>query len=377
MPAEEQPTIFAIAMTKRGGILGSRSNKIPAYITQTGNDTVDYAAANDDGLDYTVKKYSCITCYVNSKSNGTLEGPTETGDGSKENPYCNLNSVFKSDKFSCMIQNYCCLFVKVIITGKIDYYLNGQGKSFNKKLILDFQSALIINWSKDKHGLSMTIVKNCNGVVFNNFSFTTAISNTVTESTGQVDIYTYCFSSCSNCTFYNNTGEIRMKNSVTGTGVNDHAALYVEYFQNCSGAQILGCNITVDMHSTGTETGDSDCPISHTRTAVVYNSSNVIVIGSKFNVTCKSTSNDHHEGEHDFTTAIAQGFGLYSCSNAILSKTTISCKATATGVHYKASYIACALGSTAQYQNCSFSASSIQNNGTNHWTSSYSFTCYK
>lgn len=377
MPAEEQPTIFAIAMTKRGGILGSRSNKIPAYITQTGNDTVDYAAANDDGLDYTVKKYSCITCYVNSKSNGTLEGPTETGDGSKENPYCNLNSVFKSDKFSCMIQNYCCLFVKVIITGKIDYYLNGQGKSFNKKLILDFQSALIINWSKDKHGLSMTIVKNCNGVVFNNFSFTTAINNSVTDSPGQVDIYTYCFSSCSNCTFYNNTGEIRMKNSVTGTNANDHAALYVEYFQNCSGAQILGCNITVDMNSRSQETNDSDASVAHTRTAVVYGSSNVIIISSKFNVKCVSFAGDNSKSGSSFVAGIAQAFGLYSCSNAILSKTTISCSVSSGASNNKASYIACALGSTAQYHNCSFSASSIQNNGTNSWTSSYNFTCYK
>ena len=373
----EDVTIWPVAMTKRGGILGSRSNRIPAYIAAAGNDTVEYPEVAPDGLDFTLEEYRCFTFYVNSRSNGTLQGPTETGDGSKENPFCNLNSIFSSNKFLCYIQNFCCQYVKVIITGTIDYYIDGRGRNFAKKLILDFHTALIINWSKEKHGLSVTVVQNCVGVVFSNFEFTTAINHSKTQSDGQVDIYTYCFSGCTNCIFYNNTGEIRMKNNVSGTGANDHAALYVEYFKGCSGARILDTRITVDMHSTGTETGDSDCPISHTRTAVVYGSSNVIIIGSRFNVTCKSTSNDHTTGSDSFVTAIAQAFGLYSCSGAILSQTSISCSAKATGDHYAKSDIACALGTTAQYHNCSFSPSSIDNNGTNHWTSSYSFTCYK
>ena len=91
-------------MTKRGGILGSRSNRIPAYIAAAGNDTVEYPEVAPDGLDFTLEEYRCFTFYVNSRSNGTLQGPTETGDGSKENPFCNLNSIFSSNKFLCYIQ---------------------------------------------------------------------------------------------------------------------------------------------------------------------------------------------------------------------------------------------------------------------------------
>ena len=372
----DETTVFAIAMTKRGGILGSRTNKIPAYITQT-DDVADYATANDDGLDFSVKEYPCITYYVNSKSDGTTTGPQETGDGSKENPFCNLNTIFKSDKFICLTSSFCCLCVKVIITGTIDYYLNGRGRNFHNRLILDFQTDLVLNWNKDKHGLSMTIVQSCVGVNFNNFHFITNISNQVTNSPGQVDIYTYCFSGCSNCVFYNNTGEISMRNSVTGTHANDHAALYVEYFTGCHGAQILGCDITVDMNSRGQETDDSDASVAHTRTAIVYGSSNVVVIRSKFKVKCVSFAGDHSSGGSTFVAGIAQAFGLYSCSNALLSSTSISCSASAGASSYKSSKIACALGAQAQYHNCSFSASSIDNNGTNGWTSSYNFTCFK
>lgn len=372
----EDVTIWPVAMTKRGGILGSRSNRIPAYIAAAGNDTVEYPEVAPDGLDFTLEEYRCFTFYVNSRSNGTLQGPTETGDGSKENPFCNLNSIFSSNKFLCYIQNFCCQYVKVIITGTIDYYIDGRGRDFAKKLILDFHTALIINWSKEKHGLSVTVVQNCVGVVFSNFEFTTAINHSKTQSDGQVDIYTYCFSGCTNCIFYNNTGEIRMKNSVSGTNANDHAALYVEYFKGCSGVQILSCNITVDMNSQSQETDNSDASVAHTRTAIVYGSSNVIIIKSKFNVKCVSFAGDNSSGS-SFVAGIAQAFGLYSCSNAILSQTSISCSARAGASSYKESHIACALGSTAQYHNCSFSPSVIVNNGTNGWTSSYSFTCYK
>lgn len=376
MPEDEKKYIWPIAMTKRGGILGSRSNRIPAYVATAAADKVIVAAAADDGLTFTEKEYPCVTYYVNSQSNGTLQGPEETGDGSKENPFCNVNSIFSTDKFLCYIENYCCLFVKVEITGTIDYYINGRGRNFYNRLILDFKTALIINWKQDKHGLSVTVVKNVSGVNFNNFEFTTAINHSKTDSDGQVDIYTYCFSSCSNCVFYKNTGEIQMKNSVTGTSENDHAALYVEYFRNCSGAQILDCKVTCNLSAKSQETNDSDASVAHARCAVVYGSSNVIVIQSKFNIKCEAHASDNSEGS-DFVAGIAQAFGLYSCSGAILANTSISCSASASGGNYKSSKIACALGSQAQYTNCSFSGSSIDDNGTNHWTDSYNFNCYK
>lgn len=369
-------TIWPIAMTKRGGILGSRTARVPAYIPIRSDGTVIAAAATADGLNFTTQEYPCVTYYVNSRSNGTLDGPPETGDGTRENPWVNLNSVFTSELFSCIIQNYCCLFVKVVITGTIDYYINGKNRNFSNRLILDFQCALILNWNKDKHGLSVAIVRDAVGVNFNNFAFTAAINYSETDSKGQVDIYTYCFSSCRSCVFYRNTGEIRMKNSVTGTDAHDHAALYVEYFTGCHSVRIFDCSITVDLNSQSRETDDSDASVAHTRAAVVYNSSDVLVIGSRFSVKCVSNAHDNSEGS-DFVAGIAQAFGLYGCSNAILSNASIACSASASGGSYKSSYIACALGSKAQYNNCTFSASQIQNNGTNQWTSSYSFMCYK
>ena len=117
-------------MTKRGGIVGSRSNRIPAYVVASSDDTIQYPEVTPDGQDFTLSEYQCFTFYVNSRSNGTLTGPTETGDGTKEKPFCNLNSVFSSDKFTCYVQNFCCQYVKVIITGTIDYYIDGKAYIF-------------------------------------------------------------------------------------------------------------------------------------------------------------------------------------------------------------------------------------------------------
>ena len=57
----EDVTIWPVAMTKRGGILGSRSNRIPAYIAAAGNDTVEYPEVAPDGLDFTLEEYRCFT----------------------------------------------------------------------------------------------------------------------------------------------------------------------------------------------------------------------------------------------------------------------------------------------------------------------------
>lgn len=370
-------TVWPIAMTKRGGILGDRRMRIPAYIPNRSNGTVIVAAATADGLNFTTHEYPCVTYYVNSQSNGTLFGPPETGSGTIEDPWVNLNSVFTSELFSCIIQNYCCLFVKIVITGTIDYYIDGKNRRFNNRLILDFQTALNINWEKKKHELSLEIVRNVHGVNFNNFAFAVTGDYAETESQAQVDIYIHCFVRCRRCIFYNHAGEIAMKNSISGTGARDHAALYVEYFRSCEQIQILDCTINIDLNSRSQETHSTDASVAHTRAAVVYDAQDALVIESHFTIKCVSHALDHSSGGDDFVAGIAQAFGLYRCRGVILSNTSITCSANATGGSYKASYIACALGAEAQYNNCTFSASQIQDNGDNRWTSSYEFVCYR
>lgn len=372
-----QNTIYPIAMTRRKGILHVSGNRIPVYLPNGFVDKVDIADPSEDAQSVIVTERPCITYFVNSQSNGTTRGPAETGKGTKDEPWINVNSVFDDKCIYELCNKVCCQYVKVIITGTVDYYIDGLNKSYRRMLVLDFQSALIINWDKSLHGLTMNIVNKVDGVRFNNFAFTTAIHNVTVDSPGQVDITTNCFYNCPNCTFYNCEGQIRMSNSVTGTGANDHAALYVDYFCNCSGAEILKSKVNLNLYSYGCETGTTDCPISHTRASIVTNCTRTIVMDSYFKIECESKSIDHNTGHTNFVTGIAQAFGTYNSMNAIISNSSIDCNVKTYSDTYDTSFIACPLGSPgATIYNCSLSSPNIQNKGTNTWTTSYNFTCY-
>ena len=310
--------------------------------------------------------------------NNNDAGPVETGKGTKEEPWVNVNTVFLNEKIQCYCKNFCCLYVRVIITGTVDYYLNGKGTDFYGKLILDFQTNLNYTYIRspdDSKGISFYLIQNLKGVHFYNININIYVANTTTESKGQVDIHFYCFSGCSYSTFYNNTASVSMYNNVSGTGANDHAALYFDYIIDSSSVIIIQTIVNADMQAIGTETDDDDCPISHTRGAVISNCSSSYIIACNFTLSCKSISYDHVDENNSYVTSIAQAFGIYNSRNCILQDTNIDCSAASIGQHYEYSYIACALGNSVTYKNCSFSSSSIRDKGTNNWTSSYNFSC--
>ncbi len=131
-------------------------NGIPLLLkgSYTGNDRfyyynniqmqmIDYAVYNPahpaavNG--FRVEKRPAYCVYVNSQScNGDLEqrlvykdftacGPVETGDGSKKNPFINLNSVMwemtsDSGYLNCLGKN--CIRICVIVSGIVDYYVS-------------------------------------------------------------------------------------------------------------------------------------------------------------------------------------------------------------------------------------------------------------
>lgn len=88
----------------------------------------------------------CVNIYVNSiASDNNQAGPVETGTGTQENPFVNLNSVFRDEKIKCLAFNeLCCYMINVIVSGYIDYEVRPvTSENWKKRLVLDFAAAEI------------------------------------------------------------------------------------------------------------------------------------------------------------------------------------------------------------------------------------------
>lgn len=101
------------------------------------------AAAEDELIERVIITKPCIEVFVNSLGGtGLLEGAKETGKGTVDNPYINLNSVTNG----CIYKYYtahCCDFpmLKVNVSGTVDY-----GVTFARhyrKMLLDFSGATV------------------------------------------------------------------------------------------------------------------------------------------------------------------------------------------------------------------------------------------
>lgn len=137
-------SIYPIVMTRAGGIMGSRQDRVPAYLADIPNDRVETIRLNDAGDDWEAASYPCWTFFVDSRTGDTGDGPDESGDGSAGNPWRNLNSALQHAGIQCLIGQTCCCYVRVVVSGRIDYHVSGGAFDFDQRLVLEFQDDCVV-----------------------------------------------------------------------------------------------------------------------------------------------------------------------------------------------------------------------------------------
>ncbi len=123
---------------------------------------IDYAVYSQEHPaaenSFRVEKRPAHCVYVNSQSckgdsaekivykDFTAYGPVETGDGSKENPFINLNSVMweitsDSGRLNCLGKN--CIRICIIVSGIVDYYVVNPHDIYTRidDLVFNFKNA--------------------------------------------------------------------------------------------------------------------------------------------------------------------------------------------------------------------------------------------
>lgn len=383
MSESEKTVVFPIMMTKRGGMVGSRSFPYPAYGNASA-ELVEWIELDDEVLEYTTVFVPCIDYYVQSASSTNKKnGPAETGTGTKENPWCNLNSVFTSKAIQCATQNFCCQYVAVHVSGIVNYYTRGQGINHNNNLILIFENNINIEWNEKEYTRNVgPCFYDMVGVNFSGLNIKISANNTTTESKQQVDIYIDIFSNCKNCIFYKITADVIMYNRVSGTDANDHAALYCKTFRTCFGLTLVNSSFDLSLGARSAEDEEGDASVAHSQGVILFSSLSCLILDSTLRVECVSYASDHYKNvddDSDFTSSIAQAFGLYDSRGAIIKESSITAIASASNNgQCKRSHIGCAIGhgsTNATIYNSNLSHSSVSNNGTNRWTTSLIFEC--
>lgn len=164
---------------------------------------------NDEMIVITYKNVRCIDVYVNSTSgnglkneDGLLIGPAETGDGSFQNPFCNLNTAYRLA--ACYVRNTCCpVAIHIHLKGTVDYqiFLGDFAYSFSNRLF-------ITSWedeSEEKAKISIEItggtdenfaIYDANGVLFKNIVFELKINDPASKECGIIDGFENIFIGC-------------------------------------------------------------------------------------------------------------------------------------------------------------------------------------
>jgi len=141
---------------------------------------------------------SCKTYWVDSVSGGGAE----SGTGTEEDPWTNLNTVF-SDTCIYTICNggsegsVGCPMIKVLVKGTIDYIIDGGSQDYLRRLVFEpWENAEItidVDVSASGYG---TAIANCVGCIFKNLD---ALATAVPDDGGQnACAFYYCSSSIFN-----------------------------------------------------------------------------------------------------------------------------------------------------------------------------------
>lgn len=101
---------------------------IPVVVVNN-RDYENHRFNNDEQITVTYKKYKAKIVYVNSATGngiadtktGALRGPVETGIGTQELPYVNLNSALRAAE--CYVKTTCGCFVCIKLKGIVDYQI--------------------------------------------------------------------------------------------------------------------------------------------------------------------------------------------------------------------------------------------------------------
>lgn len=120
--------------------------------TLTGNkrDYENHVFINGEPLTLTYTKYKAKIIYVNSitggdiadQTTGALRGPVETGAGTQENPYVNLNTALRLAE--CYVKTTCGCFVCIKLKGTVDYQIFAKGTTCG--VITGEQRVLVEAW---------------------------------------------------------------------------------------------------------------------------------------------------------------------------------------------------------------------------------------
>ena len=241
----------------------------------------------------------CVTYYVESVSGGGAE----TGTGTADDPWTNLNTVFADTCIKSLCTTTGCPMVKVLVKGTIDYTVNGGSYDFKRKLVLE-------PWGEDEIIVAVNVinndawgVKDCIGIIFKHVDSSGVSTRSYQEPVG------YGFSNCYASTFDTCNGTGTGKGGVS-TGYNlgyGFAGCYSSTFQDCNGTG----DGPLTLSSTGRGYGFVGC-YSSTFSACIGTGTGRHN-GEGFS-NCYSSTFDTCDGIG--TSAIANSYGYYSCASS-------------------------------------------------------------
>jgi len=368
--SDEIKITYPIAMTRKGAIYGTPNyiyNKpgynLPKYLPfdKLGKTTI--YDPSEDGKSIVETNVTCYNFYVNSISSTSIEGEIETGSGTQEDPWINLNTVINSSYINCLCNSLCFQYVKIIITGTINYHIGHYDYydyfDFNKRLILDFDDVIIEQFDFYYYG---TLFNDIVGIRFHNLEYKASYTEEIISH--EITI----FSGCDRSIFYNIVGEIKVDEPY-GSMYSAYGESYYYFWNIEDCTSILNCNININI-SSGMHSVMTSIIIEHN-----YDDPSIIVIGSTFYTKSVKTNG------YWFYTWYARAYGIYSFygstskNNIILSNTKITCDAfcasPSTSQSLYLGYVACPLGFDAVVYNCDLS-DSIMDSGPNN----NNWTCY-
>ena len=312
--------------------------------------------------------------FVDSKL-GNLK---ETGDGTELNPYININSIFADQKIKDFITKQ--EYVKVAITGDIDYTVIGNGDNFNYNnlLILSFDSNSQFNFLATlQSDSSATMFKNLKNVRFNYMNLKFDVNNIITESGYQFNALINLFDNCSGI-FNGCSISSDLYNYIEGTGTNDHSIIDYKIFKN-STIDLIRCEFNIKLHAESKEQDGGDCSAAYSQGFIGYRS---VVKAAELHgsIDCTATEKDIDYSLSSSTGySIAQSYGFYSGS-VKLRDSIITTKAVATSENLTeqgvGSFIHCIISDTNDYNLYGinkFSDPASENRVQSHWYTSYNF----
>jgi len=188
----------------------------------------------------------CITYYVDSVSGGGAE----TGSGTEDDPWTNLNTVFSDDciYYICLhtTPDENCPKVKVLVKGTIDYMVSGDVSRYY------FRQLVVEPWDADAIDVTVTssthyigygyAISRCCGVVWKRTN-----AHLTKDGTPTYPTYINGFWWCRGCTFENCTGIGTTTDGKNGIG-----------FMYCLESSFHQCEGT----ASGSGSGYVDCPNS-------------------------------------------------------------------------------------------------------------------